>query len=113
VIRAIGREPASMLAFQEELARTAGVDPRLDAATDALAKMLSGLGTDRDQDARDARTIAGLIARTLQASLLVRAAGDAGALLLPRHSWPAASAAPGRRRSVHADTCPPRPPQQL
>ncbi|MDQ2836497.1 MAG: acyl-CoA dehydrogenase family protein [Actinomycetota bacterium] len=76
VIRAIGREPDSVQALQDELALTAGADPRLDAAVDELGKRLTGLGTDPDADARSARSLAGLLARTLQGSLLVRAAGD-------------------------------------
>jgi hypothetical protein len=38
--------------------------------------MLGGLGTDPDSDARQARTVASLISRTLQASLLIRTAGE-------------------------------------
>jgi putative acyl-CoA dehydrogenase len=76
VIRGIGREPASVQALQEELALTAGSDPRLDRAVDDLGKRVAALGTDPDADARSARSLAGLLARTLQAHLLVRSAAD-------------------------------------
>jgi len=75
VVRAVSREPASAQALQDELALSAGADPRLDAAVDELGKRLAGLGADPDADCRSARGLAGLVARTLQASLLVRAAG--------------------------------------
>jgi putative acyl-CoA dehydrogenase len=77
VVRAVSREPASVQALQDELALSAGADPRLDVAVDELGKRLADLGADPDADARSARGIAGLLARTLQASLLVRAAGAA------------------------------------
>ncbi|HEY0166654.1 MAG TPA: acyl-CoA dehydrogenase family protein [Jatrophihabitans sp.] len=75
VVRAASREPESAQALLEELALSAGADSRLDAATDQLAKRLAALGADPDADARSARGLAGLLARTLQAGLLVRAAG--------------------------------------
>ncbi|HEY2041487.1 MAG TPA: acyl-CoA dehydrogenase family protein [Jatrophihabitans sp.] len=73
VIRALHRNPAAGQNLDAELDSTAGRDPRLDADTDRLRKILSGLGADPDADARQARTVASLIARTLQASLLIRA----------------------------------------
>jgi putative acyl-CoA dehydrogenase len=79
VVRAATREPESVHALQDELALSAGVDERLDAAVDALGKRLADLGADPDADARSARGLAGLLARTLQAGLLVRAAGSAAA----------------------------------
>ena len=79
VVRAAVREPEAVQALQDELALTAGADPRLDAATDRLAKRLAGLGADPDADARSARELAGLLARTLQGALLVRAANRPGA----------------------------------
>jgi putative acyl-CoA dehydrogenase len=79
VVRAVSREPESVQALQDELALSAGADPRLDAAVDALGKRLADLGSDPDADARSARGLAGLLARTLQAGLLVRAAGAAAA----------------------------------
>lgn len=82
VIRAIGREPGSVQALQDELALTAGADSRLDRAVDELGKRLAGLGSDPDADARSARALAGLLARTLQAALLVRAADDPGRSLV-------------------------------
>jgi putative acyl-CoA dehydrogenase len=81
VVRAATREPESAQALHDELALTAGTDARLDAATDELAKRLAQLGSDPEADARSARGLASLLARTLQASLLVRAAQDpAGSL---------------------------------
>jgi putative acyl-CoA dehydrogenase len=77
VVRAVSREPESVQALQDELALSAGADPRLDAAVDELGKRLANLGADPDADARSARGVAGLLARTLQAGLLVRAAGAA------------------------------------
>jgi putative acyl-CoA dehydrogenase len=82
VMRAIGREPASVQALRDELALTAGSDPRLDRAVAELGNRLAGIGSDPDADARSARAVAGLLARTLQASLLVRAAGDPGRSLV-------------------------------
>jgi putative acyl-CoA dehydrogenase len=78
VVRAISREPESMQALQEELALTAGADARLDAAVDCLGKRLAGLGADPDADARSARSLASLLALSLQGSLLIRAAGAGG-----------------------------------
>ncbi|MEO6503268.1 MAG: acyl-CoA dehydrogenase family protein [Jatrophihabitantaceae bacterium] len=79
VVRAASREPEAVQALQDELALSAGADSRLDAAADQLAKRLAALGADPDADARSARGLAGLLARTLQAALLVRAAGSADA----------------------------------
>jgi putative acyl-CoA dehydrogenase len=79
VVRAVSREPESVHALQDELALSAGADERLDTAVDALGKRLADLGADPDADARSARGLAGLLARTLQAGLLVRAAGSVGA----------------------------------
>jgi putative acyl-CoA dehydrogenase len=76
VLRAAERDPASVQALQQELALTAGADPRLDSAVDELGKRLAGLGADPDADARSARSLAGQLARTLQAHLLVRSATD-------------------------------------
>ncbi|MEO9238209.1 MAG: acyl-CoA dehydrogenase family protein, partial [Jatrophihabitantaceae bacterium] len=82
VIRAISREPATVQALTTELAGTAGADPRLDQAVDELAKRMADLGADPDADARSARSLAGLLARTLQASLLVRASDLPGRSVL-------------------------------
>jgi putative acyl-CoA dehydrogenase len=79
VARVAAREPESVQALQDELALSAGADPRLDAAVDEVGKRLAALGTDPEADARAARGIAGLLSRTLQARLLVRAAGAAAA----------------------------------
>jgi putative acyl-CoA dehydrogenase len=76
VVRAIGREPTSVQALADEFALTAGVDRLLDAATDELAKSIAALGTNLEQDARSARSLARQLATSLQASLLVRTATD-------------------------------------
>jgi putative acyl-CoA dehydrogenase len=79
VVRAVRREPAAVAALQVELACSAGLDPRLDDAITRLNVLLGRIGTDPDQDARSARVVSSLLARTLQGSLLVRAASDQGA----------------------------------
>jgi putative acyl-CoA dehydrogenase len=66
--RAVAREPESVEALLAEVALAAGGDPRLDAAVASLA---SELAASDDAEYR-ARHVAGLAARCLQASLLVR-----------------------------------------
>jgi putative acyl-CoA dehydrogenase len=78
VVRAIDRERDCVPALLDELADASGIDSRLSAAALELAKLLSAIGADHDHDARSARTIAGRIAITLQAALLLRSASDAG-----------------------------------
>ncbi|UQX88604.1 acyl-CoA dehydrogenase family protein [Jatrophihabitans telluris] len=73
VLRAVRRDPESVSALRDELATTDGADPRLDAATDELATVLTGLGSDPVADARQARRLAALITQCVQASVLVRA----------------------------------------
>jgi putative acyl-CoA dehydrogenase len=77
VLRALAREPAAIEALTAELASTAGADPRLDAAVGTLTGHLRAAAQDPQAAARQARTLTGLLARTLQASLLVRAADGA------------------------------------
>jgi putative acyl-CoA dehydrogenase len=77
VLRALGREQAAVEALLTELAVTTGADPRLDAAVDRLQAMLRAASRQPEQAVRDARRLTGLLARTLQGSLLVRAAEDA------------------------------------
>jgi putative acyl-CoA dehydrogenase len=72
VLRAARRDPASVAAVLAELATTSGADPRLDAAVADLHTRLEHLGADPTADQRDARGLAGLLARCLQGSLLVR-----------------------------------------
>ncbi len=79
VVRAATREPEAVAALRDELALAAGADRRLDAATDRLTARLAALGADPDADARSARELAGVLARTLQAGLLVRGADLPGA----------------------------------
>jgi putative acyl-CoA dehydrogenase len=98
VVRAIGREPGSLRALEEELALTAGQDSRLDAAQNRLATMIRALGNDADADARNARTIASLIAQTLQASVLVASATDEPSTVMAEAFL--ATRLAGRSRSV-------------
>jgi putative acyl-CoA dehydrogenase len=74
VLRALAREPAAIDALGAELSATAGADPRLDAAVAALMVQLRHAAVDPGAVAGQARALTGLLARTLQASLLVRAA---------------------------------------
>jgi putative acyl-CoA dehydrogenase len=74
VLRALVREPATVEALAAELAGTTGADPRLDDAVAALTGQLRNAAVDPQDAARRARALTGLLARTLQASLLVRAA---------------------------------------
>ncbi len=76
VVRAATRQPTSVAAVQAELATTAGADETLDAAVSQLTQLLAGLGQDPDADQRGARRLAGLLARCLAGSLLVRQAPD-------------------------------------
>ena len=72
VLRAVQRDPTSVAAVADELATTSGADARLDAAVARLRGLIAGLGLDPVADQRVARQLAGLLARTLAASLLVR-----------------------------------------
>jgi putative acyl-CoA dehydrogenase len=73
VLRALARAPGSAAAVLAELDLATGGDPRLDAATAQLRQLLAGLETATGPQAQyQARRLAGLIAVTLQAALLVR-----------------------------------------
>jgi len=74
VLRAVRRDPDSVAAVFAELATTEGADARLDASVASLRSRVDGLGADPDADERGARAFAGLLARCLQGSLLVREA---------------------------------------
>ena len=104
VVRAASREPESVQALQDELALSAGADPRLDAAVDELGKRLADLGTDPDADARSARGLAGLLARTLQAGLLVRAAGAGPGSAAVAEAFLASRLGPGSSGVFGADS---------
>ncbi|WP_110207189.1 acyl-CoA dehydrogenase family protein [Nocardioides daejeonensis] len=73
VLRALGREPASVEALMAEFALSAGADPRLDAAVARLGAELA----DTDQLELRARRLVELMAVALQGSLLVRHAPTA------------------------------------
>ena len=79
VLRAMGREPQAAEAFLAEMAITTGSDARLDDALYRLAGQLLSNKDDPTANVRDARSLAGQVARTLQASLLIRAADSASA----------------------------------
>ncbi|MGW4498751.1 isovaleryl-CoA dehydrogenase [Micromonospora sp. NPDC004336] len=68
VLRAIGREPQVMEAFQAEVCAAAGADARLDAAVRQVRAELS----DRDDLELRARRVVERLALVLQGSLLVR-----------------------------------------
>lgn len=68
VLRAMKREPESVVAFLDEIDEARGMDSRLD---DSLRHLKSGLNDDGDVEAR-ARIIVEHMAVALEASLLVR-----------------------------------------
>jgi putative acyl-CoA dehydrogenase len=73
VLRALARTPGSADALLAELDLAAGGDAGLDAATARLRQLLAGLETATGPQAQySARRLAGLIAVTLQAALLIR-----------------------------------------
>src|SRR5882762_5702871 len=74
VLRAVRRDPDSVAAVFAELATSEGADARLDASVASLRSCVAGLGADPGADERGARALAGLLARCLQGSLLVREA---------------------------------------
>jgi len=72
VLRAARREPAAVTALFEELSGAKGADSRLDRQIDALGSMLGG-----NLSEVDARRVAGTIAVSLAAALLLRDAPGA------------------------------------
>jgi putative acyl-CoA dehydrogenase len=94
VLRALGRSPGSADAVLAEIDLAAGGDRRLDAATAQLRQELKEAG---DNSQYKARRLAGLIAVTLQAALLVRHAPGAvaDAFCASRASTGSAAAGPG------------------
>lgn len=73
VLRALARTPAAADALLAELDLAAGGDRRLDTAVAGLRDLLAGLEEATTLEAQHgARRLAGLIAVTLQAALLVR-----------------------------------------
>ncbi len=73
VLRAMGRTPASVDAFREEVLAAAGADPRFDAHCRRLDAALA----DSDDFEVRARRIVEMMAVALQASLLIRAGSTA------------------------------------
>ncbi|WP_237067268.1 acyl-CoA dehydrogenase family protein [Microbulbifer guangxiensis] len=86
VLRAIGKTPAILNHWFDELSESAGADPSLDKAIRSLRKQL----TDRDQIEYRARHLVDQMALTMQAHLLVQGGNSAVAeafiasRLLPR-----------------------------
>jgi putative acyl-CoA dehydrogenase len=73
VLRALARTPGCADALLAELDLAAGGDPRLDAAVAQLRQLLAALETATSLEAQNrARRLAGQIAVTMQAALLVR-----------------------------------------
>jgi len=68
VLRAMKREPESLLAFLEEVQQAGGIDPRFD---DFVRKLEARLADGDEAEAR-ARSIVELMAVALEASLLIR-----------------------------------------
>jgi len=68
VLRAMTREPQSVLAYLDELDEVRGMDPRLDDTVRGLKKLLS----DGDDAEARARSIVELMAVALEAALLIR-----------------------------------------
>jgi putative acyl-CoA dehydrogenase len=66
VLRALEREPESILAFMDEVGQARGADQRLDGAIDELQRELA------DRSEARARRLVERMALVLQASLLVR-----------------------------------------
>jgi putative acyl-CoA dehydrogenase len=80
VLRALDRSPASADVLLAELDQAAGADQRLAVAVSALRQLLAGLaGTGPLAAQQSARQLAGLIAVTLQAALLVQHGGGPAA----------------------------------
>ncbi len=73
VLRAIGREPLALEAFERELTLSRGLDQRLDAATDAALTSARAVSTADPVLAQSgARRLVEDLALVLQASLVVR-----------------------------------------
>lgn len=68
VLRAMEREPESVVAFVDEVEEARGSDPRLDDSVDELKRQLSD---SADAESR-ARRVVELMAVVLEASLLLR-----------------------------------------
>jgi putative acyl-CoA dehydrogenase len=94
VLRALTRTPDGAAALLAELDLAAGGDPGLDAAVAQLRQLLAGLETATGQ--AQARRLAGLIAVTLQAALLVRhESGPVADAFCASRLGPAAPGGPG------------------
>ncbi|MEN2741243.1 acyl-CoA dehydrogenase family protein [Microbacterium sp. X-17] len=76
VLRALTRDTASFEAFDAEVSRAVGADPRLDAHLEHTRRLLREVAIDPQPDAR-ARELVSALALGLQASLLVRFAPGA------------------------------------
>ncbi|MBN9607453.1 MAG: acyl-CoA dehydrogenase family protein [Actinomycetales bacterium] len=82
VLRALGRDPECLAAFEAEVALARGAHPALDAHLGrTLARAGAVAGQDPAEAAAEARGLVGDLALALEASLLVRHAPDAVAEL--------------------------------
>ncbi len=77
VVRAAGRDQDSVGALVDELSTTAGADADLDAAVTRVRDAVNAVAADPVAAQQQARAIAGMLARCLQASLLIRTAPEA------------------------------------
>jgi putative acyl-CoA dehydrogenase len=78
VLRALRREPASVVAFEDEVSLAAGENPLLDAHLESTRRLLREVvGADAFVSATHARRLVEQLALALQASLLVRTAPSA------------------------------------
>ncbi|MGI8879217.1 MAG: acyl-CoA dehydrogenase family protein [Jatrophihabitans sp.] len=105
VVRAAGRDEASVGALGDELNTTAGADPDLDAAVVGVRDAMRAVASDPALGQQQARSIAGLLARCLQASLLIRTAPDAVArgFIATRIAQPPAAVAGERAGLIDVD----------
>lgn len=71
VLRALGRDPESFEAFDAEVSRARGADPRLDAHLDLTRSLAREVAADPEPGLR-ARQLVGALALALQGALLVQ-----------------------------------------
>jgi putative acyl-CoA dehydrogenase len=78
VLRAIAKEPQSLVAYFEEIEKVRGADPRLDLYIDGLKKDLQALLAESHQSSLEnqARSLVERLAIALAASLMIRHSPD-------------------------------------
>ncbi|MEY3011890.1 MAG: hypothetical protein RIT45_625 [Pseudomonadota bacterium] len=104
VLRAMAREPESLVAFADELQTTRGLDARYDAHVDALLATLNPKTVDLTGLERNARSLVERMARALQGSVLLGAARDGTGSAAVAEAFCAGRLAPGAGR--HFGTLP-------